>query len=233
MLQWTCRLRDVLERERFHSRSSCLSGLRELEFSNQDTFPEGLRWENLVESLNDGCHCLHQDDGTNDCFVPAINPTCLEYGSIRALSGESVPDLSQRKFDVLWLSPTVFVSRLSFNMNTRNCFEYSICFQRRRHSKATRFHVYLLSCFEKEAESATSSLCPLPLSFFRSLVADLPADYFARIFLRYFNPQPGAGNFYTQFLSVIRCDAPLGATAKGDAGRPLCLKVPSTGTISV
>jgi hypothetical protein len=224
MLQWTCRLRDVLERERFHSRSSCLSGLRELEFSNQDTFAEGLRWENLVESLNDGCHCLHRNDGKIDCCCgPLIDPTCREYGSIRALSGESIPDLSQHKFDVLWLSPTVFISRLYFYINMRNCSEYSICFER-RHSKVTRCHVYLLSCFEEEAVSVTPSLCPLPLSFFRNLVADLPADYFTRICLDDLNPQPGAGNFYTQFLSIIRYDAPLGATAKGDSGTIFVLK---------
>jgi hypothetical protein len=204
MLQWTRRLRDVLEANHFRLEDTPLSKMREVELSGRHaSFPDRLRWQALTFFQSSCIHLCKLDDYFDCCYSE-----CL-----LSQSTDACADMHQ--FDVFWLSPTIFVSRFSFYVNRNALFEYVVSFKKRNDSGEgpvhLNFYVYQLASFEGKTDTDAKSL--LPLAFLRHLIALLPADYFAQIWLGTYNYQdrlPVSLNL--QLLSIIPLDAPPCAT---------------------
>jgi hypothetical protein len=94
-LQWTCRLRDVLERQLiFPDRAKVHWAMTEAKFICDDgLFPDDFRWETFA-----GCYSqevVYVNLG-RPAYLP-IDPNYLSYQEIRSLSGKEVTDLTERK----------------------------------------------------------------------------------------------------------------------------------------
>jgi hypothetical protein len=178
MLRWTCRLRDAFEERGFLSSdadSSVLSQIKEAEFVVDPdlAFPREFRWETF-------CSCFKYAqfgrlfsrtyeytlaDPSADAvdrrgLVPAMNTRSRTSRSIRAMNGETINDLGQRNIDVLWLSPTVFISAVKFQTTNQMIHDYEVTFE------GISCFITQLPAFDQVAFETPS---PLPISFFQHL----------------------------------------------------------------
>jgi hypothetical protein len=90
------------------------------------------------------------------------------------------------RFTVLWLSPTVFVSPLIFEMESALASDYSVRPLGNWDAENTcnaNFEVYSISTFVSRARQ--QDLSPLPFAFLRSMIKKLPVDFFSCIFLQW------------------------------------------------
>jgi hypothetical protein len=88
------------------------------------------------------------------------------------------------RFNILWLSPTVFVSGLLLETNSRRPYEYRVRLRISPKVGSTWdmvLHVYSISSFMFGAQQQEPS--PLPLGFLRSMTKRLPAEYFSHAYL--------------------------------------------------
>jgi hypothetical protein len=213
MLRWTCRLRDVVETNQYKCKphTENLSGMREVEFCRDVVFPETLRWETFKSFYGSG---YVEVDIRSECdwrpvlAVDAASPTSQ---SIRALCGHVAWDVttgkhtSLCKFDVLWLSPIVFISRLRVFVNGICPDDYQVTFTEVDGDDGVCFFIYQISSFDPESERGPPT--SVPLAFFRHLTAFLPAGFFFEICLM--NPERDFPvDFHLQLLFLIPHDAP-------------------------
>jgi hypothetical protein len=241
MFRWTCRLRDALEKNRFQisdndysslsGDSERLSTMREVELSLENgAFPASLRWERFMSFYSNGAYerfdlCRKGSPHLS----PAIDSKSPLSQSIRALSGRSVVESSEFKFDVLWLSPKVFLSRFSFTIVGNFRFNYAVILNGRGNSGVDPadidFYAYAISSFGGKSDLGPPS--PLPLVFLCHLGATLPADYFSKIWFGSYNRErPLPVGLYEQLLSIIPHTAP-----RGSANRELTATVVLAGVI--
>jgi hypothetical protein len=196
MLRWTCRLRDEFEARGFLSSnvdSLVLSEIKEAEFVNP-FFPREFRWETF-------CSCF-KGATPDSSYVTLVGPDVEERRglvsamsvdtpasrSILAMNGQTINDLGQRNIDILWLSPTVFISAVEFRIHHHQVHDYEVgigsifCF------------VTQLPAFHQEAFDEPS---PLSIDFFQHLAPArddylslkrshlhprrFPADYMVRL----------------------------------------------------
>jgi hypothetical protein len=179
MLQWTCRLRDVLERQLIEpERAKLLSTMTEAKFiCDGGLFPDDFRWETLA-----GCYSQkagYIDLGTNDepGYLP-IDPNCPSYQAVRSLSGKDIADLTLRNINVLWLSRNVFISQIFFSRRYMCGYKYELTFL--HNWSRTSIFVYTLSFFEHDEQDLPS---PIPVDFLRHVTACLPPGYFSKVVL--------------------------------------------------
>jgi hypothetical protein len=218
MLKWTCRLRDALVNRRLLPRDAqeraSLSKMREAEFVRGDgAFPNGFRWEEF-----EGCFSNKQS--SFGLLAPAINPerraaNILYSRAIRRLAGKPVTDMQAKNIDVLWLSSTIFVSSLSFDIGGD---EYGYQF-RVASSYTVKFYdidcegrdvdyevkAYSLAEFEGDDNVAPS---PLPLEFLCHLAALLPLENFWKIELSQYGRDDISVDCLLQFIAIIPPDVP-------------------------
>jgi hypothetical protein len=194
MLKWTCRLRDALERRGFWDElENPLSNLREAEFDDANgTFPDSFRWDTLRGCLRvclRGCLC----DGGDTCvtlfdnryhqrngLAPAFDRRDPKTQSIRRLCGTPVADLDRHDIDVLWLSPSVFISAVDFELpgadgDPMPDHDYVVHLTEKQHGREFRFYAFSLSWIEGNGFAAPS---PLPLQLLGHVAANLPDGYF-------------------------------------------------------
>jgi hypothetical protein len=184
MLQWTCRLRNVLERRGslVEITSRRMPEMKEAEFvsSKSGAFPNEFRWDMFRASYDSGSRCAIILDV--DRAVPAVNTTTTDDRTFCSLSWQPLLDFSETGINILWLSSTIFISPILFLPdNDVALHEYSISFQDRTDDSLTKCFVYSLSSFHGGTVRAPSLL---PLLFLTHLTATLPVDYFFRLFLQ-------------------------------------------------
>jgi hypothetical protein len=202
MFRWTGRLRDVLEKRR--DGSNRVSGrVLEAEFTCHDgTFPDPLRWECFVNNYWGGK--LDDCNLGNGRDYLLLGSTCATLQLLCAGPVDSDP--SHFQFDVLWLSPVVFISHYRFCISNVCPFDYAVAFTRRGGSCA-RFFIYRMSSFNSQIKADSPSLL-LPIDFFRHLIAFLPGDFFSEIALIGRWP-PIPVTVHLQLLAIIPRDAPM------------------------
>jgi hypothetical protein len=90
------------------------------------------------------------------------------------------------RFNVLWLSPTVFISPLVLEVDSALVSDYCVCPLLIRNAKRiydANLEVYSISAFEAGARQL--DLSPLPFAFLRSMIKKLPVDFFSHIHLEW------------------------------------------------
>jgi hypothetical protein len=196
MLQWTCRLRDVLQGlcvEESVRKRTPLSFLREAEFLTPQDQQE-LDWETFYQLFNGVQRavtlCYPRDAGMY--HVPLFEPDCEIGRSVRLLSGQPVRSFHDAKVDVLWLTSTAFISSVHFSLfldeeeNTAY-HAYEVTMKPRGNPSRT---VYF--CAGEFSEFETFSKFPMPctqpspfipLEFLHRMTASLPVDYFSSLSL--------------------------------------------------
>jgi hypothetical protein len=90
------------------------------------------------------------------------------------------------RFNVLWLSPTVFISPLVLEVNWVVASDYCVRLLLSRDAKISRdanFQVYSISTFVEGAQQQDQS--PLPFAFLRPMIKKLPVDFFSSICLEW------------------------------------------------
>jgi hypothetical protein len=189
MLKWTCRFRDMLERRGFDvsiARPYPLWKIREAEFDN-DSFPDSFRWDTLRGCLCDGASAsLLIDPSQASGLVPPIylylnDRQEREAQSIRQLCGSPVAYFDRQDIDVLWLSPSVFISAINFELPLpggtgypKQAHDYAVRLTR-ENGESFLYYAYSLSLFEGHGFAAPS---PLPMKLLRHVAANLQAGYF-------------------------------------------------------
>jgi hypothetical protein len=154
------------------------------------TFPNEFRWEALQHSY--AACTVH-----NPSYLSSPSTSEYWYPS----SAQSIDTI-----DVLWLSPTVFLSFFALCDEDAGEFSYdcSIAFQRREGGamKGYFFLVYSLSSFF-EGEVDEPSL--LPFQFFQHVTAFLPVNYFSSITLYRvgIHPERCPVGHLLQFLGIV------------------------------
>jgi hypothetical protein len=192
MLQWTCRLRVALERSGFKAvdleNASIPECLTEAEFDAPNgVFPSEFRWEALQSCYRD------RDSDT---------------------AGKVTPD-GRVDFDVLWLSPTVFICSLSFerlvNEYLSNDCTFELFLREGEAEKIYQFAVYSLSSL-LPGELDEPSL--LPFQFLQHVTALLPANYFDEIRIYRSDRDRCPIGHLLQFLAIV----PNGCATTTDGG---------------
>jgi hypothetical protein len=174
MLRWTCRLRDAFEERGFLSSnadSSTLSQIKEAEFVDvpNEAYPREFRWETFCSCFkprssnrNSVINLVYPDVDVAERqgLVSVINIDTPTSRSIRDMNGLAVNDLGQRSIDVLWLSPTVFISGVAFYIANQMINDYEVTF------KGISCCITQLQAFDRVEFDEHS---PLPIDFFRHL----------------------------------------------------------------
>jgi hypothetical protein len=188
MLRWTCRLRDALEQRGLWAPPwVLLPNMWEAEFDYENgAFPDGFRWDALRGCLSDeedNCVTLYIDPGHRNGLVPAFDghdPEAISDG--RRFCGTRVTDLDRQDIDVLWLSPSVFISAADFELpgtdgEPIHVADYSVRLTR-ANERDIVYHAYSLSYFEGNGFTAPS---PLPMKLLSHVAENLPVGYFKMI----------------------------------------------------
>jgi hypothetical protein len=199
MLRWTCRLRDVLESRDFYVHDNendrpKLAVMREAEFVTcQDR--DKMDWESFLQVFsgvkNDVTLYYGDDAHTFYGHVSVFQPDGNDSHSIRLLSGQAVSSSPHAKIDVLWLSPTVFISTFQFYLYIAeeeylSFHSYQVRTQPRgMPSRTMYFCAGELAPFETCSDFSGPNLEPsvLPLEFLRRMTASLPPGYFSTLSL--------------------------------------------------
>jgi hypothetical protein len=209
MLKWTCRLRDLFEKEGYRTYERSLkhtSKIQEAEFVDGN-FPEEFRWEIFKNCCKpytyDNVLMFNRDSVVRDkSLVPVFDSYSSESQHIRPTCGLPITCLLQRKIDIFWISPTVFISGVGFFLESVRLQDFEVWFNV---TDCFSCRIYTLSAFGEGEREPCSSLA---MRFFRHLIAPLPANYFSKITLRV-GCQAAVKRFQLDdFLSIIPHDAP-------------------------
>jgi hypothetical protein len=215
MLQWTCRLRDALEATGLlasHGVSKQLTFMREAEFvGTNGSFPVDFRWEAFQKCCyNKGRQALFLRDPEtrfDTDLVPAIDYKCRSGRYIARLCGQPAVDFSE-KINILWLSPTVFISNEFFVVAGRPASEYRVSFQQRESNELVAYYAYSLSSFR---DTESSECLTLPIAFLSHVVASLELSYFSEICFERTRRERCPIDSAVQFLSMFPQDPPTAA----------------------
>jgi hypothetical protein len=174
MLQWTCRLRDVLERRGFladRESARWLFEMSEAEFMDpENSFPKEFRW-------NDFC------DNSSKALMGYRNPPFALYpndsnraGVVRAIGSGLFSQLgtgpTKGTINVLWLSPTTFISPVKFSIESE-LHDYEMRLEKRVDPSSihgliwTKVYATSLSAFEDNGWEEPS---PLTIQFVEHLL---------------------------------------------------------------
>jgi hypothetical protein len=195
MLRWTCRLRDVLERNYWveHFRRQQISEMREAEFYRVDTnetttIPDGLDWDALTR--------WYKHDEL-DSSVTLYNPNEVGSGPIldnflvKTRSGLPIVDHGNLAIEVLWLSPNAFLSSFDFEVysrerGTERLFDFEVTlFPLDSTMNISVIRSYSLATFEVEPGGMLiQPTTEMSLKVLRRLTASLSAGYFDRVLLK-------------------------------------------------
>jgi hypothetical protein len=218
MLRWTCRLRDVLESRDFYVHDNennrpKLALMREAEFvTSQDQ--DKMDWESFLQVFsgvkNDVTLYYGDDAHTFYGLVPVFQPDCSESHSIRSLSGQAVSSSPHAKIDVLWLTPTVFISTFQFYLYIaeEECLSfhsYKVRMQPRgMPSRTINFSAGELTPFETCTDFSWPDLehPVIPLEFLRRMTASLPPGYFSTLSLTRY-PQGFPVDYFQAFIACL------------------------------
>jgi hypothetical protein len=201
MLRWTCRLRDALvagcyqfiPRDPHDSwRDSVLPWMREAEIvypQETNGFPSDFDWREFQKFFyfpgNYGPQYAvlrrsgNAADNEGSRFVDYGSVECQK---IRALAGQPIEDITRSHFDVVWLSPEIFLSQTCFVVDgSSSHFEYQVDFGA-WFGANTSYYAYSLNAFQSQGNSSDQA-SPLPLELLCHLTANLPADSFYEVAL--------------------------------------------------
>jgi hypothetical protein len=191
-LQWTNRLFDALVKRDYWIRSpDVVEDVREAEIfpiCQEGVFPNRFDWKKLIALFHFNCWRV-QFFNTGRSKIRRSREI---YGRLsecllppdRSRSGQEVS--AEHRFHVLWLSSSVFISCLEFELlaeggwiNFCDCkFQLTV----RENEEKYEFHAYSLSTFEDDHVPPRAQVAsPLPLQFFQHVSALLPADYFSEL----------------------------------------------------
>jgi hypothetical protein len=165
MLRWTCRLRDAFAARGFLSSnedSLVLSEIKEAEFvvAPNEAFPHEFRWKTFCSCFKlERLHLRIVDVTRVRPVADVAGGSSWASGSAQAMNGQAVTDLRQGNIDILWLSPTVFISSLNFCI-PHQVHDYEVGFG------GTRCSITQLAAFDQVEFDKPS---PLPIDFFRHL----------------------------------------------------------------
>jgi hypothetical protein len=179
MLRWTCRLRTAFEERGFllsDADSVLLSKINEAEFVDpKQAFPHEFRWETFCSSFRYGPYYGDRavtleypsaDAVDRRGLVPAVNTR-----SPTSPYGMPINNLGKRDIDVLWLSPTVFISVVKFLIANQMIHDYEVTVG------CTTCFITQLPAFDQVAFEKPSSL---PIFFFQHLAPSAHCLTFAR-----------------------------------------------------
>jgi hypothetical protein len=168
---------------------------------------------------------LHRNDGSNKStqsdHVPMAfigKPLIYELSMKNQLSATG-----QVRFNVLWLSPTVFISPLQFDMNSTLASDYIVELCVRACPKLggrCKLNVYSVSSFNVGVQHGGPSL--LPFGFLRSMTKRLPDNYFSRICLFQKEIPPA---LRLEFLSIFPSYPTEPQSCQRRRGRTVCVFV--------
>jgi hypothetical protein len=217
MLRWSSRLRDALHQQRIRIHAAALEPvlrMREAEFSTSGNgqFPDSFRWDTLTY-----CFKLGRDFAflfkNNDPSALEIQASSPAYGAVRALSGTPITDLSKMGIDVLWLSPTIFISSIALTVDYLFVAEYELVFSERESSEVISMYIYSVSSFGR-GELDEPSLAPA--LFLRHVCAPLPANYFSEVrIVRYKSQRCPQEMIFQLHSSILPHDSPLLPSSEG------------------
>jgi hypothetical protein len=227
MLQWTCRLRDTLERRGWLTNTSVskqLTFMREAEFvGTNGSFPDDFRWEALQNccytSVNQDLVLRDPKTNVDASLVPAIDPIkgrSCRY--IRRLCGQPAIDVTEAKLTILWLSPKVFICSDCFSLEQDPVPEYSVSFLPTPPNDARSFndlrfgsgwYAYSFSSFD---DTESYERLTLPMEFLSHVAASVEMSYFAEIGFSRTSPERCPIDYAFQFFSIFfPQDAPAAA----------------------
>jgi hypothetical protein len=213
MLQWTCRLRDVLERHGVlvlsQEDQARLSTMKEVEFVSSESavFPDEFRWDTFNGCLDRpyGCEVSlwAPTYEHSDRLFASFDPNDPTSQSIRSLSGRPVTDFTKGDISIVWLSSSVFISPIQFTTFYYKglVVDYDVYFHNRAKDSSIQCYVHSLS--GPDGEDQEPSL--LPLLFMSHLTATLPVDYFSSLWLQRYqcNLERSPVDFIVRFLSIM------------------------------
>jgi hypothetical protein len=128
---------------------------------------------------------LHREEGRKrskqDDQVPVScigKPLIYDYSFMNEFSA-----VGQFRFNILWLSPTIFVSSLLLETDSGRQSKYCVRLRALPVGRSWDMvvEVYSISSFETGAQQQEPS--SLPLAFLRSMTKSLPANYFSHVYL--------------------------------------------------
>jgi hypothetical protein len=228
-LRLTTRFRDLLASEKYSvtvSQAESISKICEAEVvpvrdahaaaENGTTFRapswQIVSFESFAQSYDLSyqhyCLKLHREEGRkrskqDDIFVPVSSiGKPLIYGYEYSFMNEFCA-VGKFRFNILWLSPTIFVSSLFLETNSGRQYDYDV--KLRIHPKVgitgdVDLNVYSVSSFTLGAQQQEPS--SLPFSFLRSMIKRLPVDSFSHAFLSWRQAEfPSA--LCVDFLSIF------------------------------
>jgi hypothetical protein len=111
----------------------------------------------------------------------------------------------QVRFNVLWLSPTVFISPLQFEKSSTLAYDYSVRLyvQARKLGESCNLNVHSISSFNVGVQQEGPSL--LPFGFLRSMTTRLPDNFFSDVYLFQRDiPRHFASTFSRSFLHILQ-----------------------------
>jgi hypothetical protein len=136
------------------------------------------------------------------------------------------------KFDVIWLSESVFVSSVKLHIRddrswtTIEAFQYRIGLISRNRENEMNLYVYSVSSFKKSKVEATSvAVQPskLPMNFVKELVKGLPPNYWSALKLKLGKSWMFPPCFCAEFLSILPLDSLLPTDTAPDTKRMFAL----------
>jgi hypothetical protein len=142
------------------------------------TFPDSFRWDTLRGCLRDKKGC---------CAALFTDRSVSNDGkaqSVRRLCGTQVAYFDKQDIDVLWLSPTVFISTMDLELhlpgdNWEPNYAYDYALRLTTESgEYFLYNVYSLSFFEGNGFTAPS---PLPMNLLRHVFANVRPGYFKTV----------------------------------------------------
>jgi hypothetical protein len=193
MLRWTCRLRDVLERnywvEDLHRVQ--ISEMREAEFYRVDTnetatIPDAFDWNALTR--------WYKHEASN-LSVKLYNPNVIGSGPIldnflvKTRSGLPLTDPDNAAVEKLWLSPNMFLSAFDLKFSfpeggIKGLFDFEISlFPLDKTMPYSVIRSYSLETFQVEPETLIQPTTEMSLKILRRLTAPLSAGYFDHVYL--------------------------------------------------
>jgi hypothetical protein len=232
MLRWTTRLRDILEIKNYRIGEKASDDLldlwytiREAEFvcpGSSSPFPEDLNWDTFT-GFYSGSELFSTKNGSvlkaiilrssADAPLSSAPPAMGRESTnqlIRSFSARRIDNPNEERIDVLWLSPTVFVS--SFNIFVKAdsfylCWDCYVTMSTHQDpDNYIHLHFYSLPTFE----TTTLQYSDLPLQFFRKITASLPTDFFSFLELGRDSDSDVVDvfglfplDYYSKFLSIV------------------------------
>jgi hypothetical protein len=215
-LQWTNRLFDALVKRDYWigDTSDRVEEMREAEIvpsCHEGVYPNRFDWKKLVSGFHFSFFGTVQFYNTGRSWDRRSNE---KYGRISECLWPPDRSLSRREvsaghgFHVLWLSSSVFISSLDFEVLAEggwvDFYDYKFQLIVRENEEKYEFRAYSLSTFEDDqVPPRTRVASPLPLQFFQHVSASLPADYFSELkFTKGRHQFPSS--YFRPFFSVLR-----------------------------